>query len=204
LSAPTADGSCLQDPPPCQRPGRQGRQRRGREGRAEDSPASGQRLWPLRQGPSDPHFVPRCHYHCSDLLAHPVVPFTDQGTASAARRSLAHGGSVPCLDIANRTKETKTTSQHTMAGFGAPPDEGYSEDPLTAPVSSASFPFKSRGDAVSALASSQPTDEFPAWLAQHISQLPMSRKTGEPCPTSCPPLLCFSARPSTRRGQASP
>ncbi|KAK0611930.1 hypothetical protein B0T14DRAFT_489226 [Immersiella caudata] len=63
-----------------------------------------------------------------------------------------------------------------MAGFSAQPDEGYSEDPLNALSASASFPFKGREDAVSALASVR-SGEFPAWLTQHISNLSMSRKT---------------------------
>ncbi|KAK0649176.1 hypothetical protein B0T16DRAFT_326365 [Cercophora newfieldiana] len=63
-----------------------------------------------------------------------------------------------------------------MAGFSAQPDEGYSEDPLNALSASPSYPFKSREDAVSALASVR-SGEFPAWLTQHISSLSMSRKT---------------------------
>ena len=64
-----------------------------------------------------------------------------------------------------------------MAGFSAQPDEGYSEDPLNALSTPASFSLKSREDAVSALATNRP-DAFPAWLTQHISNLPMFRKTG--------------------------
>lgn len=63
-----------------------------------------------------------------------------------------------------------------MAGF-TQPDEGYSEDPLTVLSASASFLLKPREDAVSALGSVRSGDEFPAWLTQHISHLPMSRKT---------------------------
>ncbi|KAK0713284.1 hypothetical protein B0T26DRAFT_677636 [Lasiosphaeria miniovina] len=63
-----------------------------------------------------------------------------------------------------------------MAGF-TQPDEGYSEDPLTVLSASASFLLKPRVDAVSALGSVRSGDEFPAWLTQHISHLPMSRKT---------------------------
>jgi hypothetical protein len=68
-------------------------------------------------------------------------------------------------------------SRQTMAGFSAQPDEGYSEDPLNPLSTSASFSFKNREDAVSALASVR-SGEFPAWLTQHISNLSMSRKTG--------------------------
>lgn len=64
-----------------------------------------------------------------------------------------------------------------MAGFSAQPDEGYSEDPLNA-LSAASFPSKHREDAVSALVSVRPDGDFPALLAQYISSLSMSRKTG--------------------------
>ncbi|KAK1760271.1 F-box/WD repeat-containing protein 1A [Echria macrotheca] len=63
-----------------------------------------------------------------------------------------------------------------MAGFAAQPDEGYSEDPLNNGLSaSASFLLKQREDAVLALASDRA--DFPAWLTQHISNLPAYRKT---------------------------
>ncbi|KAH6623060.1 hypothetical protein F5144DRAFT_605590 [Chaetomium tenue] len=64
-----------------------------------------------------------------------------------------------------------------MAGFNPQPDEGYSEDPLTALSAAPSFPFKSREDAVSALGSARSRDEFPPWLLQHISSLSLTRKT---------------------------
>ncbi|KAK3293191.1 uncharacterized protein B0H64DRAFT_207487 [Chaetomium fimeti] len=64
-----------------------------------------------------------------------------------------------------------------MAGFNPQPDEGYSEDPLTALSAAPSFPFKSREDAVSALGSARSRDEFPPWLVQHISSLSLTRKT---------------------------
>lgn len=66
-----------------------------------------------------------------------------------------------------------------MASFSSQPDEGYSEDPLNALSASTSFILKPREDAVSTLATSRP-DEFPTWLTQHISNLPMYRKTGKP------------------------
>ncbi|KAH6847842.1 hypothetical protein B0I37DRAFT_152336 [Chaetomium sp. MPI-CAGE-AT-0009] len=64
-----------------------------------------------------------------------------------------------------------------MASFNPQPDEGYSEDPLTALSAAPSFPFKSREDAVSALGSARSRDEFPPWLVQHISSLSLTRKT---------------------------
>lgn len=73
-----------------------------------------------------------------------------------------------------------------MTGFTPQPDEGYSEDPLTA-ASASSFSVKQREDAVSSLASSRTGDEFPPWLVQHISGLSMPRKTGKPF--RCMPLL---------------
>ncbi|KAL2257342.1 hypothetical protein VTK26DRAFT_298 [Humicola hyalothermophila] len=64
-----------------------------------------------------------------------------------------------------------------MAGFTPQPDEGYSEDPLTAQSASTSSSVKPREDAVSALASARSGDEFPSWLVQHISGLSTPRKT---------------------------
>ncbi|KAK4131259.1 WD40 repeat-like protein, partial [Trichocladium antarcticum] len=65
-----------------------------------------------------------------------------------------------------------------MAGFAPQPDEGYSEDPLTALSASASFFIKPREDSGTSSASSiRPGDEFPLWLMQHISGLSTSRKT---------------------------
>ncbi|GAB1318092.1 F-box/WD repeat-containing protein 1A [Madurella fahalii] len=64
-----------------------------------------------------------------------------------------------------------------MAGFTPQPDEGYSEDPLTALSASTSFSLKPREDTVTALGSARSADEFPAWLVQHISNLSISRKT---------------------------
>ena len=66
-----------------------------------------------------------------------------------------------------------------MAGFTPQPDEGYSEDPLTALSASASFSTKPREDAATSSASIRPGDEFPSWLIQHISGLSTSRKTGK-------------------------
>ncbi|KAL1842961.1 hypothetical protein VTJ49DRAFT_3602 [Mycothermus thermophilus] len=63
-----------------------------------------------------------------------------------------------------------------MAAFNPQPDEGYSEDPLTAPSAVAPFSLK-RDDAITALSSSRSRDEFPPWLVQHISSLSISRKT---------------------------
>ncbi|KAL2133978.1 hypothetical protein VTI74DRAFT_1281 [Chaetomium olivicolor] len=63
-----------------------------------------------------------------------------------------------------------------MAGFTPQPDEGYSEDPLTAPSAVASV-LKPRDDALSALGSLRPGEEYPPWLIQHISGLSISRKT---------------------------
>lgn len=65
-----------------------------------------------------------------------------------------------------------------MAGF-AQPDEGYSEDPLTAPSASAALSVKSREDAIAALGSSRSGDEALPWLIQHISGLSTSRKIGK-------------------------
>ncbi|KAK3312866.1 hypothetical protein B0H66DRAFT_569035 [Apodospora peruviana] len=64
-----------------------------------------------------------------------------------------------------------------MAGFSSQPDEGYSEDPLNPLSTSASFVFKPREDAISALGAARPGAEFPAWLMQHISSLSLSDKT---------------------------
>ncbi|KAK4140995.1 uncharacterized protein C8A04DRAFT_14438 [Dichotomopilus funicola] len=69
-----------------------------------------------------------------------------------------------------------------MAGFNPQPDEGYSEDPLTAQSAAPStLPLKSqREDAVTTLGtlnSARSGDEFPPWLVQHISSLPLTRKT---------------------------
>ncbi|KAL2142353.1 hypothetical protein VTI28DRAFT_1245 [Corynascus sepedonium] len=64
-----------------------------------------------------------------------------------------------------------------MAGFNPQPDEGYSEDPLTALSAAPPFSFKSREDAVSALGSARSRDEFPSWLVEHISSLSLARKT---------------------------
>jgi F-box and WD-40 domain protein 1/11 len=66
-----------------------------------------------------------------------------------------------------------------MAGFNPQPDEGYSEDPLTALSAGASFSLKQREDAVSVLGSVRSRDEFPPWLVQHISSLSIARKTGK-------------------------
>lgn len=71
-----------------------------------------------------------------------------------------------------------------MAGFNPQPDEGYSEDPLTAQSTAPStLPLKSpREDAVTTLgtlSSARSGDEFPPWLVQHISSLPLTRKTGK-------------------------
>lgn len=66
-----------------------------------------------------------------------------------------------------------------MAGFAPQPDEGYSEDPLTALSAPASFFIKPREDSGTASASIRPGDEFPLWLMQHISGLSTSRKTGK-------------------------
>ncbi|KAK4237021.1 hypothetical protein C8A03DRAFT_35060 [Achaetomium macrosporum] len=64
-----------------------------------------------------------------------------------------------------------------MAGFTPQPDEGYSEDPLTAPSAAAPFSAKTREDGIGALGSARADDEFPPWLIQHISSLSVSRKT---------------------------
>jgi hypothetical protein len=66
-----------------------------------------------------------------------------------------------------------------MARFTPQPDEGYSEDPLTALSASTSNSLKPREDAVTPLGSARLTDEFPAWLVQHVSNLSLSRKTGQ-------------------------
>ena len=65
-----------------------------------------------------------------------------------------------------------------MDGFASPPDEGYSEDPLSGLSAASSFSLKLREDAVSALGSARARDAFPPWLIQHISGLSKSRKTG--------------------------
>ncbi|KAJ9130539.1 WD40 repeat-like protein [Coniochaeta hoffmannii] len=60
------------------------------------------------------------------------------------------------------------------------PDEGYSEDPLNpaATAQSAGYLGKSRGgDAVSALATSRSTADFPDWLTRHIASLTVHDKT---------------------------
>jgi len=62
------------------------------------------------------------------------------------------------------------------------PDEGYSEDPLNpaATAQSAGYLGKSRGgDAVSALATSRSTADFPDWLTRHIASLTVHDKTRE-------------------------
>ncbi|KAK3348595.1 hypothetical protein B0T25DRAFT_591348 [Lasiosphaeria hispida] len=64
-----------------------------------------------------------------------------------------------------------------MAGFSAQPDEGYSEDPLNPLSTSTTFSLKQKDDAVSALRSVRSNEEFPSWLTQHISNLPLNRKT---------------------------
>ncbi|KAK4152306.1 hypothetical protein C8A00DRAFT_35001 [Chaetomidium leptoderma] len=64
-----------------------------------------------------------------------------------------------------------------MAGFTPQPDEGYSEDPLTALSAAASFSHKSREDAVTALGSSRSHDEFPPWFIQQVSGLSITRRT---------------------------
>ncbi|KAL2186651.1 WD40 repeat-like protein [Thermothelomyces heterothallicus CBS 203.75] len=64
-----------------------------------------------------------------------------------------------------------------MAGFNPQPDEGYSEDPLTALSSAPPLSLKSREDAVSALGSARSRDDFPPWLVEHISNLSLARKT---------------------------
>ncbi|KAK4033653.1 hypothetical protein C8A01DRAFT_19436 [Parachaetomium inaequale] len=76
-----------------------------------------------------------------------------------------------------------------MAGFNPQPDEGYSEDPLTALSAAPSFSLKSRGDAVTALGSARSGDEFPPWLIQHISSLSLARKTGKSLPELAMALL---------------
>lgn len=70
-------------------------------------------------------------------------------------------------------------TRQAMAGFNPQPDEGYSEDPLTALSAAPPFSFKSREDAVSALGSARSRDEFPSWLVEHISSLSLARKTGK-------------------------
>jgi hypothetical protein len=72
-----------------------------------------------------------------------------------------------------------------MASFNPQPDEGYSEDPLTAP-SSALTPFSLKRDDVSAALSSR-RDEYPPWLLQHISRLSTSGKTGTSSPLGLRP-----------------
>lgn len=67
------------------------------------------------------------------------------------------------------------------AGFTAQPDEGYSEDPLTAlslAASSANSLTKTReGGGLAALAASRGGNDFPQWMLDHLSELPISRKT---------------------------
>ena len=75
------------------------------------------------------------------------------------------------------------------------PDEGYSEDPLnpTAATQGAGYLGKPRGDAVSALATSRSTADFPDWLTRHIAGLTVHDKTREFC-FSSGLLHCFDMR----------
>jgi F-box and WD-40 domain protein 1/11 len=60
------------------------------------------------------------------------------------------------------------------------PDEGYSEDPLNPTTSrTAGYLAKPRNDAVSALAASKTTADFPDWLTRHIAGLSVHDKTSE-------------------------
>ncbi|OIW25593.1 WD40 repeat-like protein [Coniochaeta ligniaria NRRL 30616] len=58
------------------------------------------------------------------------------------------------------------------------PDEGYSEDPLNPTTTQTSaYLAKPRNDAVSALAATRSTIEFPDWLMSHIASLSVHDKT---------------------------
>lgn len=74
------------------------------------------------------------------------------------------------------------------------PDEGYSEDPLNPTTTQTSaYLAKPRSDAVSALAATRSTVEFPDWLMSHIASLSVHDKTRKLPP--CHSALCDKNKP---------